>query len=188
MSLHFLYAHIFFLYFARALCKLKKTLFQFLNGNNYPMTVIILCFANLIITCKIVYKIRRVILFVLYSIYEQYSFIHLEKCISWQVGRKLSKVFQVLTFEFAQILTESFLNLFATVPPRIHHVSSQGVMEVKRGASITLECRASGNPVPVITWTRKVSYFPTVFAIEDSSKRVGGVICADIRTGERRGT
>ncbi|KAK6632349.1 hypothetical protein RUM44_007390 [Polyplax serrata] len=28
-------------------------------------------------------------------------------------------------------------------------------MEVKRGASITLECRASGNPVPVITWTRK---------------------------------
>lgn len=45
-----------------------------------------------------------------------------------------------------------------SVPPRIHHVSSQGVMEVKRGASVTLECRASGNPVPIITWTRKVSH------------------------------
>ncbi|KAL0273991.1 UNVERIFIED_CONTAM: hypothetical protein PYX00_006538 [Menopon gallinae] len=34
-------------------------------------------------------------------------------------------------------------------------------MEVKRGASVTLECRASGNPVPVITWTRKNNLFPS---------------------------
>lgn len=47
------------------------------------------------------------------------------------------------------------------VPPRIHHVSSQGTMEVKRGASVTLECRASGNPVPIITWTRKNNLLPS---------------------------
>ncbi|KAF4523240.1 hypothetical protein B566_EDAN006863 [Ephemera danica] len=43
------------------------------------------------------------------------------------------------------------------VPPRIHHVSSGGMMEVKKGATVTLECKASGNPVPTITWSRKVS-------------------------------
>ncbi|XP_049831756.1 limbic system-associated membrane protein isoform X1 [Schistocerca gregaria] len=47
------------------------------------------------------------------------------------------------------------------VPPRIHHVSSGGNMEVKKGASVTLECRASGNPVPTITWTRKNNLLPS---------------------------
>jgi hypothetical protein len=47
------------------------------------------------------------------------------------------------------------------VPPRIDYVSSdgtrKGAMEVKKGSAVTLECRASGNPVPTITWTRRVS-------------------------------
>ncbi|XP_068084641.1 protein CEPU-1 [Anabrus simplex] len=47
------------------------------------------------------------------------------------------------------------------VPPRIHHVTSGGSMDVKKGSTVTLECRASGNPVPTITWTRKNNLLPS---------------------------
>ncbi|XP_075214142.1 lachesin-like [Lycorma delicatula] len=46
------------------------------------------------------------------------------------------------------------------VPPRIHSVTSDGQVEVKKGSTVTLECRASGNPVPAITWTRKNNLLP----------------------------
>ncbi|GLH04579.1 Lachesin, partial [Gryllus bimaculatus] len=47
------------------------------------------------------------------------------------------------------------------VPPRIHQVTSNGELDVKKGATVTLECRASGNPVPTITWTRKNNLLPS---------------------------
>uniref|UniRef100_A0A0K8SXE7 Lachesin n=1 Tax=Lygus hesperus TaxID=30085 RepID=A0A0K8SXE7_LYGHE len=47
------------------------------------------------------------------------------------------------------------------VPPRIHQVPSGSQMEVKKGSSVTLECRAAGNPVPTITWTRKNNLLPS---------------------------
>ncbi|XP_063236221.1 neurotrimin-like [Bacillus rossius redtenbacheri] len=47
------------------------------------------------------------------------------------------------------------------VPPRIHQVTSHGKVEVKKGSTVTLECRASGNPVPTITWTRKNNLLPS---------------------------
>lgn len=34
---------------------------------------------------------------------------------------------------------------FITVPPRIHHVSSGGHRQVKKGESVRIECSASGN-------------------------------------------
>lgn len=46
------------------------------------------------------------------------------------------------------------------VPPRIHYVSSNGRMEVKKGTSVRLECKASGNPVPKITWSRRNNLLP----------------------------
>ncbi|XP_076264967.1 limbic system-associated membrane protein-like [Rhynchophorus ferrugineus] len=46
------------------------------------------------------------------------------------------------------------------VPPEISYVSSNGRMEVKKGTSVHLECRASGNPVPKITWSRKNNLLP----------------------------
>ncbi|RZF35719.1 hypothetical protein LSTR_LSTR009587 [Laodelphax striatellus] len=47
------------------------------------------------------------------------------------------------------------------VPPRIHSVTSQGNVDVKKGQTVVLECRASGNPVPKITWSRKNNVLPS---------------------------
>ncbi|KAJ3629199.1 hypothetical protein MTP99_013607 [Tenebrio molitor] len=47
------------------------------------------------------------------------------------------------------------------VPPRIHYVTSNGRVEVKKGSTVKLECRASGNPVPKITWSRKNNVLPS---------------------------
>lgn len=47
------------------------------------------------------------------------------------------------------------------VPPRIHHVSHNGPLEVLQGATVKMECRASGNPVPTIAWTRKNNVLPS---------------------------
>lgn len=46
------------------------------------------------------------------------------------------------------------------VPPRIHHVSSNGRVEVKKGSTVHLECKSSGNPVPKVTWSRKNNILP----------------------------
>lgn len=46
------------------------------------------------------------------------------------------------------------------VPPRIHYVSSNGRVEVKKGSAVKLECKASGNPTPKVTWSRKNNLLP----------------------------
>ncbi|XP_076262740.1 limbic system-associated membrane protein-like isoform X2 [Rhynchophorus ferrugineus] len=46
------------------------------------------------------------------------------------------------------------------VPPRIHQVTSKGRVEVKKGSTVRLECKASGNPVPKVTWSRKNNLLP----------------------------
>ncbi|XP_022915847.1 limbic system-associated membrane protein [Onthophagus taurus] len=46
------------------------------------------------------------------------------------------------------------------VPPLIHYVSSDGRAEVKKGSAVSLECKASGNPTPKITWSRKNNVLP----------------------------
>ncbi|KAK9883141.1 hypothetical protein WA026_001339 [Henosepilachna vigintioctopunctata] len=47
------------------------------------------------------------------------------------------------------------------VPPRIHFVSNGGPVEVLQGATVKMECRASGNPVPTVSWTRKNDALPS---------------------------
>jgi len=44
-----------------------------------------------------------------------------------------------------------------SVPPSIRMSPPNGQLKARKGGSITLECKASGNPVPSIHWTRKVS-------------------------------
>lgn len=56
----------------------------------------------------------------------------------------------------------TYINLapfvYFIVSPHIHPLKSGGVMEVRKGDPVTLDCNASGNPIPNITWTRKVSF------------------------------
>jgi len=47
-----------------------------------------------------------------------------------------------------------FANLFV-VPPTVR--SEPGHITITKGDSVTLQCRGTGNPVPTITWTRRVS-------------------------------
>lgn len=48
--------------------------------------------------------------------------------------------------------------LFHLVPPSIRAVPTSGQMTARKGGSATLECKASGNPVPSIHWTKKVIF------------------------------
>lgn len=49
--------------------------------------------------------------------------------------------------------------VYVTVPSRIKSVSSGGNIDTKKDSMIKLNCEADGNPVPNITWTRKVIYY-----------------------------
>lgn len=46
--------------------------------------------------------------------------------------------------------------IIVSVPPVIEKVTSGGLVEVKKGTKIVLECKTSGIPPPTITWTRRV--------------------------------
>lgn len=46
---------------------------------------------------------------------------------------------------------------YVSVPSRIKSVSSGGNIDTKKDSLIKLNCEADGNPVPNITWTRKVN-------------------------------
>ncbi|XP_037028258.1 protein amalgam [Bradysia coprophila] len=43
------------------------------------------------------------------------------------------------------------------VPPSVRAVPQTGQLTARKGGTITLECKASGNPVPSIFWTKKQS-------------------------------
>ena len=45
-----------------------------------------------------------------------------------------------------------------TVPPRVRAKPEDGNIVVKKGTPVTLECSASGNPVPTVVWSREVNY------------------------------
>ena len=55
-------------------------------------------------------------------------------------------------------LLHFFLSL--SVPPRVRAQPQDGNIVVKKNSEVTLECEASGNPVPKVTWSRDVSIFP----------------------------
>lgn len=47
------------------------------------------------------------------------------------------------------------------VPPSIKTQPASGQLTARKGGTITMECKASGNPVPSIQWTRKNNVLPT---------------------------
>ncbi|KAK7604002.1 hypothetical protein V9T40_004275 [Parthenolecanium corni] len=50
--------------------------------------------------------------------------------------------------------------LIRIVPPRIQRSKSGEIVEVRKGEPVTLDCSASGNPTPNITWARKNDVLP----------------------------
>lgn len=49
------------------------------------------------------------------------------------------------------------------VPPSIRPVPQNGQITARKGSSVTLECKSSGNPVPNIAWHKKVRIFSCMF-------------------------
>ena len=49
----------------------------------------------------------------------------------------------------------NILTLFA-VPAYVEPQPTDGKFVVRKGSTITLSCRATGNPLPTVTWQRKV--------------------------------
>jgi len=47
------------------------------------------------------------------------------------------------------------------VPPSVQAQPSNGKFVVRSGSTITLECRAQGNPMPKVAWTRQNSMMPS---------------------------
>lgn len=43
------------------------------------------------------------------------------------------------------------------VPPSVRPVPQNGQITARKGSTVTLECKSSGNPVPNIAWHKKVS-------------------------------
>ena len=47
-----------------------------------------------------------------------------------------------------------------SVPPKIHNLHPfNGTITVRSGSRVRLECRASGQPKPVVYWNRRVSCY-----------------------------
>ncbi|XP_067617413.1 uncharacterized protein [Eurosta solidaginis] len=77
------------------------------------------------------------------------------------------------------------------VPPRIHHISTGGHLQVKKGSSVRIECSASGNPTPNVTWSRKNNILPSgeeklhshILSIENVDRHKGGVYICTANNG-----
>ncbi|XP_036324965.1 basement membrane-specific heparan sulfate proteoglycan core protein [Rhagoletis pomonella] len=81
--------------------------------------------------------------------------------------------------------------LTSAVPPRIHHISTGGHLQVKKGSSVRIECSASGNPTPNVTWSRKNNILPNgeeklhshILSIENVDRHKGGVYICTANNG-----
>ncbi len=73
----------------------------------------------------------------------------------WQFSH-LASLFPKSFLKNFKVSSTTFLS-FLAVPPSVSPQPSDGKFVVRKGSTITLECEARGNPMPVITWQRAVS-------------------------------
>ena len=70
-------------------------------------------------------------------------------------GSPLDQVHTVSVLGKTPFQTRLLTN-FIPVPPSIQSVPQDGEIKVLAGSSVTIQCRARGNPTPQITWSRQV--------------------------------
>lgn len=80
--------------------------------------------------------------------------------ISTQDQRELRHVIDILGIYLLFYWREFFfflkINFDVTVPPSVKPVPSTGLAVVKKEEPVTLSCEVTGNPLPVVTWSREV--------------------------------
>jgi hypothetical protein len=87
----------------------------------------------------------------------------------------------------AQVRLEQTINVL--VPPSISFITPD--VQVRAGDPVTLECRATGNPPPLIMWIRQGQEYPTsysgIYTIEGVSKDDRGLYkcVAEQQTGQK---
>jgi hypothetical protein len=43
-------------------------------------------------------------------------------------------------------------------PPSVTPIPEEGLLEVQLGDEVVIECKASGVPHPIVTWSKEVQY------------------------------
>lgn len=87
----------------------------------------------------------------------------------------------------AQVRLEQTINVL--VPPSIIYITPD--IQVRAGDPVTLECRAQGNPPPLLMWIRQGQEYPTsysgIYTIESVSKDDRGLYkcVAEQQTGQK---
>lgn len=67
-------------------------------------------------------------------------------------------------------------------------VPSSGQLTVKTGGAVSMECKASGNPVPSVTWSKKVRTWGAEWRLEVEERRREEILRSVLLLGREHST